>query len=302
MLSTLAVDCERVVETIVEFIRDAARSLRRQGIVLGLSGGLDSTLVAALCVEALGNAKVTGLVLPDGEREGQPEKDAGLAARWLGIHIEKKDISRPLKALGAGSLKLPAFPAARVRDAVVSLVYSRLERKIGEDPFLHVLGGPTNRLVARGNAHYKTKHRMRMVAVYHYAETNNLLVAGAANKTEKLTGLFCKFGVDHCADIMPIGPLYRTQVVRVAEHMKVPEEILAKPPNPDMIRGMSDKYKFLTKLYAHELDAVLAGLESGTPPERLQVETGVTLERILHIRELHRRSHHMRHPGMEPQL
>ena len=141
-----------------------------------------------------------------------------------------------------------------------------------------------------------------MIAVYHYAETNNLLVAGAANKTEKLTGLFCKFGVDHCADIMPIGALYRTQVVRVAEHLKVPEEILSKPPNPDMIRGMSDKYKFLTKLNAHELDTVLAGLEKGRAPERLGVKTGVPLERILHIRELHRRSQHMRNPGMEPPL
>jgi NAD+ synthase len=302
MPHTLAVDCERVIASITEFIRDAAQSLRRQGVVLGLSGGLDSTLVAALCVEALGKRKVTGFVLPDNESGGQPEKDARLAARWLGIHVEKKDISRSLKVLGAGSFTLSALPGARVKDAVISLVYKRLERKIGEDPFLHVLGGPTNRLIARGNAHYKTKHRMRMIAVYHYAEINNLLVAGAANKTEKLTGLFCKFGIDHCADIMPIGALYRTQVVRLAEHLGVPKEILAKPPNPDMIVGMDDKYKFLTKLYAHELDAVLQGLENGTPPERLGAETGVPLERILHVRELHLRSHHMRHTGMEPRL
>jgi NAD+ synthase len=131
---------------------------------------------------------------------------------------------------------------------------------------------------------------MRMVMVYQYAEIHNLMVVGAANRTEWLTGTFSKWGVDHCADIMPLLHLYRSQLEVIAEHLNVPEPIRDKAADPDVMPGIDDKGDLLGDFGA--VDQVLIGLENDFDREKLILEFGQELvSRIVELNEL---SKHMR--------
>jgi NAD+ synthase len=151
-------------------------------------------------------------------------------------------------------------------------------------------------------AHFKAKHRMRMVLVYFYGESNNLLIVGAAHLSEDMTGLFSKFGIDNNADIMPLGNLYRTQILQLAKYLGVPERILNKPSSPDLIPGVEDKYIYLIGLPSEKVDLILFGLEKGMGPEDISKQIGVSPSKVNYIKELTKRSFHMRHPSIMPDL
>ena len=115
--------------------------------------------------------------------------------------------------------------------------------------------------VAKGAAYAIAKHRTRMVIVYQYAEVHNLMVAGAANRTEWLTGTFSKWGVDHCADVMPLLHLYRSQLECLAEYIGVPDRIRNKAADPDIMPGINDKGMLLGDF--NTADHILYGIEQG---------------------------------------
>jgi NAD+ synthase len=132
---------------------------------------------------------------------------------------------------------------------------------------------------------------MRMVILYYRAEIQNLMVVGAANKTELLTGTFSKWGVDQCADVMPIIHLYRSQVNSIAKYLQIPEAIRTKSADPDVLPGLDDKELFLGSF--SETDQILWGLENGHPREELiaffgevaYVRTSTLWEASRHMRE-----------------
>ena len=131
---------------------------------------------------------------------------------------------------------------------------------------------------------------MRMVMVYQYAEIHNLMVIGAANRTEWLTGTFSKWGVDHCADIMPLLHLYRSQLERIAEYIQVPAPIRSKSADPDVMPSIDDKGALLGDFSV--VDQVLMGLENNFDRDKLILEYGQELvSRIIELNEL---SNHMR--------
>lgn len=298
----LNIDCEVVLEKIQNFIQLKTRELQRDGVILGLSGGVDSTVVATLCVRALGESKVLGLFLP--EKEGNPQalKDGKFIAGWLGIKTKLVDITPSLETFGVYNFIYSKIPTRTLKEKLTQIMYRNLEKKYGEDPFMYGLKGTSDKLISKGLAHFKIKHRMRMVAVYFYGESNNLLVVGAANKSEGSTGLFCKFGIDNNADIMPIANLYRTQIIQLARYLKVPERIINKPPSPDIIPGVEDKYIYITGLPSEKVDLILFGLEKGMEPEIISQEVGVPVPKVNYLKELIERSSHMRHPSMMPDL
>lgn len=299
---SLIIDSEKITQKIISFIQVKFSELQREGAVLGLSGGLDSAVTAALCVNALDGRHVLGLILPEKEGNPQATGDAELVARWLNIKTKTVDMTPALKAMGVYDHVLSKIPTRKLKGTATKLAYKQLEKRLGEDPFLHGLQGSKNKLIARGAAHFKVKHRMRSVLVYYTGESDNLLVVGAANKTERMTGLFCKFGIDHNADIMPIGNLYRTQVLQLAQHLHVPANIIGKPSNPDIIPGIDDKYADITGLSSDEVDLILIGLENRIEPESIAKQTDISISKVEYIRELTKRSYHMRHPSMMPDL
>jgi NAD+ synthase len=295
-------DWAEVAARVEAFIRQSAERLRRDGALLGLSGGLDSTTTACLCAHALGKERVVGLIMP--EKEGAPEvvDEARAAADFLGIRAQVVDITPQLEALGVYEFPLSRIPTHYLRAATVRLASGIYAARNRARPFLASLAGGAGGLLAASSAHFRVKHRVRMATAAFYAERHNLLLVGAATKTEKLTGIFVKFGIDHCADIMPIAPLYRSEVLQLAAHLGVPENIRGKPPDPGVIPGVRDKYRFLLGLDSEVVDAALQQLVSGTPPAEVARRLHVPSRKIERLSALIAATWHMRNPSLEPEL
>ncbi len=154
----------------------------------------------------------------------------------------------------------------------------------------------------RGVASFFAKQRARLIAVYKFAEERNLLVCGSAHKSEDYVGLYVKFGVDDAADIMPLKYLYRTQILQLAEHLNVPPEIRARTPNPDLVPGVSDKYRDILHLESGKLDLLLYGIERGMKTNLIAEALDIPQKKVLEIEELVRLTAHMRNPVMAPVL
>lgn len=187
------------VETRAErFIRDYIKKSKTKGVVIGLSGGIDSSVVAALCARAIGGNEVLGLLLPEKETRRNEDIDhANLVAKKFGIRTEIADITPAVEAFYES---IPAF-----------------------DPFDKL---------CKANV----KARTRMIYVYYYANKRNLLVCGSSDKSETMMGYFTKWG-DVAADIYPIMDLYKTQVRKLASHLGIPRKVVEKTSTPALWPG-----------------------------------------------------------------
>lgn len=191
-----------VKDKISAFINSKVREAGATGAVIGLSGGIDSTLTAYLATWALGPEKVLGILLPEkGVTSEQDIEDALEVTRLLGIDHKLIEISPVLRAFSSG-----------IRDF-----------------------DETN-LIANGNL----KARIRMCILYYHANLMNRMVVGTGNKTEILLGYFTKYG-DGGVDIEPIGGLYKTQVRALARYMSIPGKIVEKIPTAGLWPGQTDE-------------------------------------------------------------
>jgi NAD+ synthase len=196
--SVLNLDFREVEIKIRRFIKDYVEKSKVKGIVLGLSGGIDSSIVAALSALAIGGDKVLGLILPEKETyDAKDIKHAKLVAKKFGFQTKLIDITPTLEAFYNS---IPDFD-------------------------------PTDN-VCKGNI----KARTRMIYIYYFANRFSMLVCGSSDKSETMMGYFTKWG-DVAADISPIMDLYKTQVRKLAQHIGIPKEILTKPSSPALWPG-----------------------------------------------------------------
>jgi NAD+ synthase len=287
----LQIDPSAACREIEALIRKTMENLNRDGAVVGVSGGLDSATAVTLTVRALGAGNVHLLNLP--ERDSKPihKQHAKRLAQHLGIRLRVKSLTPSLRASGSYRLlPLGFIPIRKLRARLVEYGKSRWLTK-GEDSLLvNRLQPGANTLVSRGVAYAISKHRLRMVLLYQYADIHNLLVVGAANRTEWLTGTFSKWGVDHCADVMPLIHIYRSQLERIAEYIQVPDFIRSKAADPDIMPGINDKGKLLGSFST--ADQILYGIELNQSKESLCQAYGKgNVEHIFRLWEL---SKHMR--------
>lgn len=296
--SLMEIHCEELSTGLEDFIRDHMEKLEREGVVLGLSGGVDSAVVAALCKRAVGADKVLALVMPERDSAERHRRDALELAGLLGVRAKLMDITPYLKKFGAYRLlplgRLPL--GGKARDYLTRKAMKFYEDRAGETPFSASLMGFGGKEFAsylrRGNAHYRIKHRVRMVLLYLYAELENRLVVGAANKTEVSIGFFVKHGCDDAADVMPIAGLYKTQVRALARHLGVPARVIEKPPSPDIIGGITDEEAIGVPY--EELDLILSGLERGWSVPEIAEAARTGEERVRYVKGLTVKSEHMR--------
>jgi len=289
---SLQIDSEKVSQKLEAFIKTSVDNFNRGGAAIGLSGGLDSSVVLALSAAALGSSKVLALIMPERDSSQDSEVDGRLLAEILGVRVEKIDLTPILGEIGIYKhIPRVVFAQKEIVGAVVKGGYKLYTRLTGERPFLSGLEGKNSGLLKRANAYYRMKHRLRMVIEYSYAERENLLVVGTANKTEFLTGFFVKYG-DSAADIMPLSPLYKTQVRQLAQFLHIPERIINKAPSPDLIPGITDE--FAIGIPYEKLDLILSGLDTNMTMKDIAANTGVSRETIEYVKELVRRSEHMR--------
>ena len=255
---SLRLDFEKTLNEILQFIRRMAQEANASGVVLGLSGGVDSTLTAALCTRALGRENVLGILMPTSFTPERDNVDALKVAEMLAIRTEKLNIDS-------------------VCDAFMKTLQIREEDAETRIPLANI------------------RARVRMVIAYFYANANNYLVAGTGDRSETLIGFFTKYG-DGGADFFPIRHLYKTQVRELAKYLGVPKRIADKPSSPQLYPGheLSDELP----LDYDKLDLVLVGLfDCGMSPEKVSEMTNVPLDIVNEIIIRHDRTEHKRKPA-----
>jgi NAD+ synthase len=207
--SALDRDPHRVESTVVAFLRERVESAGADGVVVAMSGGLDSTVTATLAVEALGPDRVLGLGLPCHKTDASAAMEAAAVADHLGIEFRRTQL-RPL---------LHQFEQHLVPELTPD-----------EEP------GPTptpDRALENAIA------RLRMVCAYYAANRMNRLVVGTANRSELLLGYVTKYG-DAAADLFPLGGLYKTEVRELGSHLGLPKPIVEKRPSAGLFPGRTD--------------------------------------------------------------
>ena len=293
MKDLLRIDCRVEADRIGQAIRTQLRMTRRKGVVIGLSGGIDSSVTAALAVRALGPERTFGVFMPEADSEPESLQLGRLIAEHLAMPTVVEDISAALSALRCYE---------RRDEAVASVV----PEFTSAWKFKIVLPGPDHRgvnfysVVARDPAgiDYRVrlpldaylaivaatnfKQRVRKMVEYHWADRLMYAVAGTPNRLEYDQGFFVKQG-DGVADLKPIAHLYKTQVYALAEFLGVPEAIRRRPPTTDTYSLAQGQDEFYFSLPYDKMDLCLYGKNAGIPASEVALAAGLTTEKVEHV-------------------
>lgn len=290
----LLIDAEKEAEHIGEVIRSYLIRHRRKGAIVALSGGIDSSVVAALCARALGKERVFGLHMPEKESSSDTLHFSRLMAESLGIDSALEEISPLLEAAGC----------YRRRDEAIRIVYPEFKEgdkaKIilpsvtDSDSFrifsIVILRADGTEVKCRLNpeaylgivAATNFKQRVRKMMEYHYADRLNYAVAGTPNRLEYDQGFFVKLG-DGAADFKPIAHLYKSQVYQMAAFLGLPEEIRKRPSTTDTYSMPQSQEEFYFSLPYQLMDLCLYGKNNGIPIADIASGSGLTEEQILRV-------------------
>ncbi|WP_455140290.1 NAD+ synthase [Candidatus Hodarchaeum mangrovi] len=195
------IDINHVIKIISDFIKTRVEESKRSGIVVGLSGGIDSTVVVSLCVKALGSDRVHGVFFPSSTTPPSDYKDVEQLCKSLNISLTVVDIQKLIDVFSS-TIKTP------------------------ED----------SRLMEWANL----KPRLRQTVWYYYANKLNCLICGGGNKSEIMIGYFTKYG-DAAVDLLPLGDIYKTQIYQLGRALKIPEKILNKAPSAGLWKDQTDE-------------------------------------------------------------
>ena len=290
----LRLDPESEADRICQFIKEQVLGrYRRKGAVIGISGGIDSALMSALCVRALGVDRVFGLILPEKESNPISEPYAREQADALGVKTGQVDLTPILSLLGVYERKdgvirrlCPDYDPERDKTKI-SLPPNLLERA-GLNVFTLTVQKPdgTTRSFRLGPddlrdifAAQNMKQRSRMIQLYYHAEQMHYVVAGTTNRTELEQGLYVKYG-DGGVDIEPIAHLYKTQVFQLAQHMGVIDKIIQRKPSPDTwSAGVGDE-EFYFRMPFEILDLLLYAWSKDVPRQDIHDALGLADQQV----------------------
>ncbi|HEU4412580.1 MAG TPA: NAD(+) synthase [Polyangiaceae bacterium] len=288
----LRIDAAAVEEKIVRAIREQVLgTLRRKGAVVGMSGGIDSSVVAALCARALGPQRVLGVFMPERDTSGDALRLGRAVAAAFDIPTELEDIApalagarcyeRQVEAIrvvfpeyGEGwkcKLTLPSvLESDRLNVSSLTVESPSGERKSERLPL-----APYLKMVAATNF----KQRLRKTIEYYHADRLNYAVAGTPNRLEYDQGFFVKQG-DGAADFKPIAHLYKTQVFALAEHLGVPEEVRRRTPTTDTFSLPQTQEEFYFALPYDKMDLCLYAYENKVPAGEVGRALGLTADQV----------------------
>jgi NAD+ synthase len=285
-------EAEAEVARIIAVLRDVVRGqLRRRGAVLGLSGGIDSSLVAALCVRAFGPERVVGLFMNEAESEADTVRLGRQLADTLGVATIDEPLSPLLTAAGCYARRdeairklIPAYGEGwRCKIALPSVLdgdrlrlFSLIARSPAGDEV--VVRMPVD-VYLQVVAATSFKQRTRKMLEYYHADRLGYAVVGTPNRLEYDQGFFVKNG-DGAADVKPIAHLYKTQVYQLAALLGVPEEILHRPPTTDTYSLPQSQEEFYFSLPYDRMDACLYARDRGIPAAAAAELLGLTAEQV----------------------
>jgi NAD+ synthase len=313
-LNVLSIDPDKAVTTIASAIVGQLKATRRRGVIVALSGGIDSSVVTCLCVRALGAARVQVLLMPERDSSSDALRLGRLLTSTLGTPTLVEDIAPILSAAGCYTKQLAALRTAfpecteqhRFKITLPSLLDGdrlsisevTIEAPDGEQNTSRLSATAYLQLIAATNY----KQRVRKLTEYYHADRLNYLVAGTPNRLEYDQGFFVKLG-DGAADIKPIAHLYKTQVYALAEYLNVPEEIRRRPPTTDTFSLPQTQEEFYFPLPYQLMDLCLFGRNHAVAPADVAAAIGLTceqVERVYRDIDQKRRTTHYLHA--KPQL
>lgn len=290
---SLRIDAEATANEICRVLREQLRGpLRKQGAVLGISGGIDSSVVAALCVRALGPERVVGIMMPETDSAPESVDLAQVLADHYGFATFTEDISGALAALGcyqrrndAVRLVFPEFddsykvkitnPGKILDKQTFNFFNITIEDPAGHTQSRRLPPQPYLGVVAASNL----KQRLRMTMLYYHGELRNWAVIGTGNKDEHLQGFFVKHG-DGGVDLQPIAHLFKTQVFQLAEYLDVPQEILSRVPTTDTYSAEVSQEEFFFGLDFYLMDMLWLAMENNVPPATAAAVLELTEEQV----------------------
>jgi NAD+ synthase len=283
--AVLELDLAAETERIAAWMRRTVAGLRRRGVVVAMSGGIDSSVCAALSARAFGPSKVLGLLLPERDSSPDSERRGRLLAEHLGVPFEVQDIAPTLDAIGCYGSRDEAMRAVfpeyedgwRSKIVIAGGLEGRINhfRLVVKPP-----GRPTRearlppreylQIVAATNH----KQRIRKTLEFYHADRLNYAVVGTPNRLEYDQGFFVRNG-DGSADLKPIAHLYKTQVYALARHLGLPEDICAATPTTDTYSLSQGQDEFYFALPYDQMDLALWAHEHGVPAAALAAAIGL---------------------------
>ncbi len=291
--NSLKIDAAKVADHLSHIVlTQIGDLLKKGGAVVGISGGIDSSIVAALCARALGPRKVVGIMMPETDSSPDSAILASELAAKFGFETITEDITGGLAGMGcyqrrdeAMRLVFPEFdstwkakivnPGNIMDKGTFNFFNLTIENEAGEVKSKRMPLRAYLQVVAASNL----KQRLRMTTLYYHAEKRNWAVVGTGNKDEHEQGFFVKYG-DGGADLKPIAHLFKIQVYQLAQYLGVPEEIIVRTPTTDTYSAEVTQEEFFFGLDFYNMDMLWYALEHDVPPAQAAAVLDLTVEQV----------------------
>jgi NAD+ synthase len=297
MSKYLRIDEKRTVERLKTYLQGLFKESATSDALIGISGGIDSSVLSALTVNALGKSSVHLEYLYDQHSDPELRHNAWLVSEWLGLELEERTIEPAMREAGVyAPFGMMATSFSGLLNRFLHQTYRFVFR---ETPFISSLwlgsaeaseGSLSKqgfrKIIRQPEAGLNARHRYRRQVLEEKANKRKWLLLGAANRTEWLVGWFVKDGIDDLP-IQPLIGLYKTQVRQIADFLEIPAKVQHQDPSPDMMKGISDE--FALGLSYSKIDLILDHLEGGISKETL-LSTGCRDGEIRLVREMNRLS------------
>ena len=291
----LKLHCTEETAKITHKLREIVlKRFKKRGVVVGLSGGIDSSVVGALCVRAFGKDRVLGLLMPEKESAPETYELGSLISNHLEIQTVNEDITGVLESVrcyqrrdNAIKSVIPEYgPGYKCKIVLPGILEDDIYRVFsvvvqsadGEQKKVRLTPRAYLEIVAATNF----KQRIRKMFEYYHADRLNYAVTGTPNRQEYDQGFFVKLG-DGVADVKPIAHLHKTQVYQMAEFLDIPKEIRRRPPTTDTYPMKQSQEEFYFSIPYDKMDLCLYGKNNGVAPEEVAAATEMTAEQVERI-------------------